>query len=271
MSFQGKRVLITGASRGIGESIALKLAENGAFIAIAAKTSDPHKTLPGTIHTVADAIEKRGGRALPLAVDIRDDDQVKWAVDQTVAAFGGLDILINNASAISLTGTLDTPLKRFDLMTSVNVRGTFAMTQSAMPHLIKGNNPHVLMLAPPLNMDPKWFKNNCAYTLSKYGMSMCVLGMAAEFRKNGVGVNALWPKTAIATSALKMIGGDDLINGARIPQIVADAAFEILGRPSATCTGNFFIDETILKDIGVTDFAPYAVNPAARLIPDFFL
>lgn len=271
MSFQGKRIFITGGSRGIGEAIALRLAADGARIAIAAKTTDPHPTLPGTIYTVCQAIRAAGGEGLPLAVDIRDENQVRDAVDKVVETFGGLDILINNASAISLTSTMDTPLKKFDLMMDINMRGTFVVTQTCLPYLLKGHNPHVLMLSPPLNMDPKWFRGHCAYTLSKYAMSMFVLGMAAEFRGSNVAFNALWPKTAIATSALKMIGGPELLDKTRTPAIVADAAHAILRQDSSTCTGQFFVDEDVLKQTGITDFDGYAVKAGSPLLPDFFL
>lgn len=271
MTLQNKTIFITGASRGIGREIALKAAVQGAKIVIAAKTTQPHPTLEGTIYTVAAEIEAAGGYALPLALDIRYEDDIRGAVETAVKTFGGIDILVNNASAIKLTGTLETPLKSFDLMSSVNVRGTFAVSQACIPFLKQSSNPHILNLSPPLTMTSKWFKNHCAYTLSKYGMSMCVLGMAEEFRKDGIAVNALWPRTAIATAALRMIGGDVLLPGTRYPAIVADAACEILSRPSAECTGNFFIDEDILREKGVTDFQAYALNPNKPLINDFFL
>jgi citronellol/citronellal dehydrogenase len=271
-SLKGKRIVISGGSRGIGEAIALKAAKEGASIAILAKTDEAHDKLPGTIHSVAKAIEKAGGKALPIKCDIRSDEQTSAAVNQVVEVFGGIDILINNASAIQLTGTLDTPMKRYDLMQDVNTRGTFMLSQLCLPHLIKGNNPHILTLSPPLNMDPKWFKDHVAYTISKYGMSMCVLGMSQEFKKDGVAVNALWPKTGIATAAIYMLGGDPLIQRCRSPEIMADAFYAIVTQPSKTCTGNFFIDEEVLKNKGVSDFDKYKVNTSAKeLLPDFFI
>lgn len=271
MSLQGKTLFITGASRGIGREIALRAAEDGANVVIAAKTSDPNPKLAGTIHSVADEVRAAGGQALPIMLDIRDDVQVGVAVEQAVTTFGGIDILVNNASAIQLTGTLETPMKRFDLMFGVNVRGTFAVSQACIPHLKKAANPHILNLSPPLSMKPHWFANHCAYTMAKYGMSMCVLGMSAEFQKDGIAVNALWPKTTIATAAVAMLGGDALVASSRTPRIVADAAHCILTRDSRACTGQFFIDEEVLTEQGHTDFAPYAMTPGARLIPDFFL
>jgi len=268
---KGKTLFITGASRGIGLAIGIRAARDGANIVIAAKTTDPHPRLPGTIFTAAKEIEAAGGQALPLMVDIRSEDQLAAAVEKTVEAFGGIDILVNNASAISLTGTLETPMKRYDLMHQVNIRGTYASSQACLPHLLKASNPHILNLSPPLNMSPRWFKNHVAYTMAKYGMSMCVLGMAAEFEDEGVAVNALWPRTAIATSAMKMIGGDDAIAACRTTDIMADAAHVILTRQSRTCTGNFFIDEDLLRSLGVTDFERYAVTPGAELLPDFFI
>jgi citronellol/citronellal dehydrogenase len=272
----GKTLLITGASRGIGLAIGLRAARDGANVAIAAKTTEPHPKLPGTIHTAAAEIERAGGGALPLAVDIRDEAAVQDAVAQTVARFGGIDILVNNASAINLTGTLATPMRRFDLMFGVNVRGTFLCSQTCLPHLLKaasaGRNPHILMLAPPLSMQARWFKNHVAYTMAKYGMSMCVLGMAEEFREAGVAVNALWPKTTIATAALAMIPGMmERLDNCRKPDIIADAAHAIFMRDARTATGNFYVDEEVLASEGVTDFARYAVKPGMSLIPDFFL
>jgi len=265
-----KTLFISGASRGIGLAIALRAAKDGANVVIAAKTADPHPKLPGTIYTAADEIRAAGGRALPLVVDIRHEDQVAAAVEQAVATFGGLDILVNNASAISLTGTLYTPPKRYDLMNQINARGTYVCSHYCLPHLLKAPNPHILNLSPPLSMDPKWFKNHVAYTMAKYGMSMCVLGMAAEF-EGQVGVNALWPQTAIATAAMSMIGGPQALAACRKPEIMADAAHWILTQPQAACTGNFFIDEELLRRQGVQDFEPYAVQPGAALIKDFFL
>jgi citronellol/citronellal dehydrogenase len=270
-TLKGKTLFITGASRGIGLAIARRAARDGANIVIAAKTSAPHPKLPGTIYTAAEEIEKEGGKALPLMVDIRDEGQIHAAVKQTVERFGGIDILVNNASAISLTGTLETPMKKFDLMFGVNVRGTYATTQACLPELLKAKNPHVLMLSPPLNMKPKWFQNHVAYTMAKYGMSMCVLGMAEEFREQGVAFNALWPRTTIATAAVNMLGGQDMMDASRTPDIMSDAAHAILTRDSRSCTGNFFLDEDLLRESGVTDFAKYAVKPGAQLIPDFFL
>jgi citronellol/citronellal dehydrogenase len=270
-TLKDKRIFITGASRGIGLAMALRAARDGAKIAIAAKTTEPHPKLPGTIYSAAEEIEAAGGTALPLLCDAREEDQVRAAVDKTVEAFGGLDILINNASAISLTGTLHTPMKKYDLMHSVNVRATYMTSQVCLPHLLKGNNPHILMNSPPLNMDPKWFKNHVAYTMAKYGMSMCVLGMAEEFRDEGVAVNALWPRTGIATAAIKMLGGDPMMAASRKPEIMSDAAHWVLTQDAKTCTGNFFIDEEVLKGAGVTDFDQYAYSPGTPLMPDFFL
>ncbi len=270
-NLKGKTLFITGASRGIGKAIALRAAADGANVAIAAKTAEPHPKLPGTIHSAAAEIEAAGGRALPLQVDIRDEGQIQAAVEQTVATFGGIDILINNASAISLTGTLETPLKRFDLMMGVNTRGTFACSQACVPHLRKAANPHILNLSPPLNLDPKWFKHHVAYTMAKYGMSLCVLGMAEEFKADGIAVNALWPRTVILTAALAMLGGLTPPENCRKPEIMADAAHLILTRDSRGHTGNFYIDDEVLRQAGVTDFEPYAVAPGKPLLPDLFL
>ncbi len=270
-SLAGKTLFITGASRGIGLAIARRAARDGARIAIAAKTVEPHPKLPGTIHTAAAEIEAAGGRALAIECDIRFEDQVEAAVARCVETFGGIDILVNNASAISLTGTLETPMKKFDLMHSVNVRGTYLCSRACLPHLFEAENPHVLNLAPPLNLDPRWFGSHVAYTMSKYGMSMCVLGMAEEFRTRGVAVNALWPRTAIATAAIAMIGGEAMLRFSRKPEILADAAHCILVRPARECTGNFFIDEEVLAADGVSDFAGYAVDPTAELVSDFFV
>lgn len=268
---RGKTLFITGASRGIGKAIALRAAADGANIVIAAKTAEPNPKLPGTIYSAAEEIEAAGGKALPLQVDIRDEEQIAGAVRQAVETFGGIDILINNASAINLTGTLETPMKRFDLMWSVNARGTFACSQACLPHLQKAANPHILTLSPPINLDPKWFKRHTAYTISKYGMSLCVLGMAEEFRKAGVAVNALWPRTVIATAALAMLGGAAPPERCRRPEIVADAAHVILTRESRSTTGNFFLDEDVLRETGVTDFEKYAVEPGQPLLTDLFL
>lgn len=270
--FKGKTVFITGGSRGIGKSIALKLAEYGANVAIAAKTVEPHPVLEGTIYTAAEEIEKAGGKALPLMVNIVNEQLVADAVQKTVDTFGGIDILINNASAINLTDTMNTPMKRFDLMHNVNVRGTYMVTKTCIPFLKKSPNPHVLTLSPPLNMDPKWFKGFLAYTLSKYGMSMCTLGFSEEYRYDGIAVNSLWPKTIIATAAVRFLFGSQKgIEMSRNPGIIADAAAEILSRNSKECTGNFFLDEDVLKEIGITDFLSYAVNPDYDLMPDIFI
>ena len=275
-SLRGKTLFVTGGSRGIGLAIALRAAQDGANVAIAAKTVDPHPKLPGTIHTAAASIEQAGGHALPIACDIRDESAVRAAVAATVERFGGVDILVNNASAISLTGTAATPMKRFDLMFAVNVRGTFLCSQVCLPHLkasaAAGRNPHVLMLSPPLNLDPKWFRNHVAYTMAKYGMSMCVLGMADEWRGDGIAVNALWPRTVIATAAVAMIpGAPERVDMMRRPDILADAAHAILTRDAKTATGRFLIDEDVLAEEGITDLARYAIKPGTPLLPDLFL
>ena len=269
-SLQGKTLFITGASRGIGLAIALRAAREGANIVVAAKTSTPHDLLPGTIYTAAQAIEAAGGKALPICVDIRFEEQLAEAVRQTVERFGGIDILVNNASAISLTGTAETPMKRFDLMMDVNLRGTFACSQMCLPHLAKAANPHILNLSPPLEMRAKWFAPHVAYTMAKYGMSMCVLGMAQEFAPLGIAVNALWPRSVIATAALRMIRGSNAERG-RTPEIVAEAAFHILTRDSRAATGNFFTDEQVLAEAGITELSRYALNPQLPLQADFFL
>ena len=268
---KGKTLFITGCTRGIGLAIGLRAARDGANVAVIGKTDEPHATLPGTVHTAAEEIEKAGGRALPLVADIRHEDEVRGAVEKTVEAFGGIDILVNNASAISLTGTLETSMKRYDLMHQVNTRGTFLCSQACLPHLKLAANPHILMLSPPLNLDPRWFGPHVAYTIAKYGMSLCVLGMAEEFRGDGIAVNALWPRTIIATSAIRVVGGDEGAKFARQPQIVADAAHAILVRESRATTGNFFLDDEVLREAGVTDLEPYAVEPGNDLFPDFFL
>jgi citronellol/citronellal dehydrogenase len=275
-NLRGKTLFISGGSRGIGLAIALRAARDGANIAIAAKTSAPNPKLPGTIHSAAAEIEAAGGMALPIACDIRDEPAVRAAVATTVDAFGGIDILVNNASAISLTGTLATPMKRFDLMFGVNVRGTFLCSQACLPHLdaaaAAGRNPHILTLSPPLNLDPKWFRDHGAYTMAKYGMSMCVLGMAEEFRAAGIAVNALWPRSVIATAAIAMIpGATDEMHRMRTPEIMADAAHAILTRDARTCTGNFLLDDEVLAEAGVTDLSRYAVKPGNLLLPDLFL
>ena len=268
---EGKTIFITGASRGIGKAIALRVAREGANVVVAAKTAEPHPRLPGTIHDTASEVEALGGQAMVCQMDIRDELQIANAMDRAVAHFGGIDVLINNASAINLTGTLGTPMKRFDLMFSVNVRGTFAASQAAIPHLLKAINPHILNISPPLNMRPQWFKDYTAYTMSKYGMSMCVLGMSAEFAEQGLAVNALWPKTAIATAALNMLDGAIKPDQCRTPEIMADAACVILARNSHGFTGKFLIDEEVLREAGVGDFAHYAVKPGVPLAPDLYL
>lgn len=263
-SLAGKTLFITGASRGIGKAIALRAAADGANVVIAAKTVEPHPKLPGTIYTAAEEVEAAGGRALPLAVDIRDEVAVHGAVQRAAARFGGIDILVNNASAISLTGTLDTPIKRFDLMMGINARGTFLCSQACLPHLKKAANPHILTLAPPPNLDARWLKNHVAYTIAKYGMSLCVIGMAEEFKPDGVAVNALWPRTVILTAAVRML--DEPVDPARCrkPEIMADAAHAILTRDSRGCTGNFFIDDAVLAEEGVGDFDQYNVVPGSH-------
>ena len=275
MSLQGKRIFVTGGSRGIGLAIALRAAADGALVAIAAKTSDPNPKLPGTIHSAAEEIRAAGGTALPIQCDLRDENQIADAVAQAAKEFGGIDILINNASAINLTRTEDTPAKRFDLMFDVNVRGTFLTSQAALPHLREsaeaGRNPHILTLSPPLSMKAKWFKNHVAYTMAKYGMSMCVLGMAEEFKRDGIAVNALWPRTAIDTAALQMIPGVDTA-ACRTPEILADTAHIILNRNSKECTGNFFVDDEVLAAEGITDLEKYSVVPGTKdFLLDFFL
>jgi len=271
----GKKIFITGGSRGIGLAIALRAARDGASIAIAAKTSDPNPKLPGTIHSAAEEIRAAGGTALPIQCDLRDEAQIAAAVSQAAETFGGIDILINNASAINLTPTEATPAKRFDLMFDVNVRGTFLTSQAAIPHLRAsaeaGRNPHILTLSPPLSMKAKWFQHHVAYTMAKYGMSMCVLGMSEEFRKTGIAVNALWPRTAIDTAALQMIPGIDTAT-CRTPEILADSAYVILNRASKDCTGNFFVDDEVLASVGVTDLEKYSVVPGTTdFLLDFFL
>jgi citronellol/citronellal dehydrogenase len=275
MSLAGKRMFITGGSRGIGLAIALRAAQDGAHIAIAAKTAEANPKLPGTIFSAAKEIEAAGGTALPIQCDIRDEAQIEAAIAKTAETFGGIDILINNASAINLTRTDQTPAKRFDLMFDVNVRGTFLTSQAALPHLRKsaeeGRNPHILNLSPPLSMKAVWFKNHVAYTMAKYGMSMCVLGMAEEFKRDGIAVNALWPRTVIDTAALQMIPGIDALAG-RKPEILADAAHIIFNRNSKECTGNFFVDDMVLASEGITDLEKYSVTPGTKdFLLDFFL
>ena len=271
-NLKNKTLFITGASRGIGKAIAVRAAKDGANIVIVAKTAEPHPSLPGTIYTAAEEIEKAGGKALPCVGDIRFEDQVQAAVDAAIKKFGGIDIVVKDASAINLTPTLETSMKRFDLMFSVNVRGTFLCSKLCIPYLKEADNPHILNMSPPLNMDPKWFQHHLAYTMSKYGMSMCVLGMAEEFKKDGIAVNALWPRTAIATAAVKnLLGGKAAVNHSRKPEIVADAAYLILTQNSKECTGNFFIDDEVLIEHGFSDLGKYSVVPGEKLIPDFFL
>ncbi|HEX5659075.1 MAG TPA: NAD(P)-dependent oxidoreductase [Polyangiales bacterium] len=272
MSLAGKTLFITGASRGIGLAIALRAARDGANIAIAAKTAEPHKHLPGTIYEAAHQIEAAGGRALPLIVDVRDEASVNAAVAETVAKYGGIDICVNNASAIQLTGTLETELKRYDLMNQVNARGTFLVSRACIPHLKKAKNPHVLMLSPPLDMSPKWFGPHVAYTMAKFGMSLCVLGMAAEFKREGIAFNALWPRTAIATAAVEFaLTGKDSLRGCRTPEILADAAHTIFEKPARELTGQFLIDDTFLYGEGERDFDRYRVDKNVPLMPDFFV
>ncbi|MHA1536498.1 MAG: SDR family oxidoreductase [Alphaproteobacteria bacterium] len=269
-SLKGKTLFISGGSRGIGLAIAKRAAADGANIAIAAKTVEPHPKLPGTIYTAAEEIEAAGGRALPLQVDIREEAQVMAAVEKTAETFGGVDICINNASAISLTGTMDTPMKRYDLMHQINARGTYLVSRTCLPYLMQAENPHILTLASPLNMEERWFAPHVAYTMAKFGMSMCVLGMAGEFRGKGIAVNALWPRTVILTAALQQIPGIQ-DERCRKPEIMADAAHAILTRKAADCTGNFFIDDEVLAEAGITDLDRYAVKPGMDLLPDFFI
>jgi citronellol/citronellal dehydrogenase len=270
-SLKNKILFITGGSRGIGRAISLKAARDGARIAIAAKTIHPHPKLEGTIFSVAKEIEAAGGEALPLQMDIREEEQIIHAVEETVKIFGGIDILVNNASAISLTPTLETEMKKFDLMFHINVRGTFATSKACLPYLKKASNPHILTLSPPLNLKPSWFSSHIAYTISKYGMSMCVLGMAEEFKQEKIAVNALWPRTVIATAAARMLGGEEMLAVARKPEIVADAAYIILNKASHECSGNFFIDEEVLSNAGIKNLESYSMRPGSSLLQDFFL
>lgn len=271
-TLEGKTLFISGASRGIGLAIAKRAAADGANIAIAAKTAEPHPKLPGTIYTAAEEIEEAGGQALPVVCDIRDEEQVQAAVAATVERFGGLDICVNNASAISLTGTLQTEMKRYDLMHQINTRGTFLVSKTCLPHLLEAENPHILNLSPPLNMEEKWFAPHVAYTMAKFGMSLCVLGMAGEFRDKGVAVNALWPRTTIATAAVKnLLGGDDMVAHSLKPEVMADAAHVILTRPSREFTGNFCVDDEVLASVGITDLTSYRVVPENEPYPDFFV
>jgi citronellol/citronellal dehydrogenase len=271
-TLKGKTLFISGASRGIGLAIALRAARDGANIAIAAKTAEPHPKLKGTIYTAADDVRAAGGKALPLLCDIRDEAQVMAAIEQTVAEFGGIDICVNNASAISLTDSQMTEMKRFDLMMGINTRGTFMVSKYCIPHLKKAGNPHILMLSPPLDMKPKWFAHSTAYTMAKFGMSMCVLGLAAEQKGAGIAVNALWPRTTIATAAVgNLLGGDAMMRASRTPEIMGDAAYAILTRPSREFTGQFCIDDKVLYQSGVRDFERYRVDATVPLMSDFFV
>jgi citronellol/citronellal dehydrogenase len=274
MSLAGRTVFITGASRGIGLAIGLRAAADGANVVVTGKTTDPHPKLPGTIFSAAEAIERAGGQALAVAMDLREEPQVKAAVTAAVARFGGIDVLVNNASAIYLTGTLETPIRRFDLMHQVNTRGTYLATQHCLPHLLRAANPHVLNIAPPLNLNPRWFAPHVAYTMAKYGMSLCVLGMAEEFKAQGVAVNALWPRTAIDTAAISFIAGEATRQRrTRKPAIMADAAHAVLIRPSRECTGRFLLDDEVLAEAGISDLSGYRQDGAVEteLMPDFFL
>jgi citronellol/citronellal dehydrogenase len=271
-TLKGKTLFITGASRGIGKAIGLRAAQDGANVVIAAKTTDPNPKLPGTIYSAAEEIEKAGGRALPCVVDIRDEAQVLSAVAKAVETFGGIDILVNNASAISLSGTVETPMKRYDLMHQINTRGTYLCSQACIPHLLKSERPHILNISPPLSMDPKWFGPHVAYTMAKYGMSMCVLGMAEEFKARNIAVNALWPRTVIATAAVQnLLGGDAVMKGSRKPEIMGDAAHAILTSPHMSITGKFLIDDEVLRSVGVTNLDHYSLVPGSELFPDYFL
>ena len=274
-SLKNKTLFITGASRGIGKAIALRAARDGANVVIAAKTAEAHPKLPGTIYSAKEEIEAAGGKALACIVDVRFEEQIQEAVKQAVATFGGIDILVNNASAISLSGTVDTPLKRFDLMHGINTRGTFACSQACIPHLSKAENPHILNISPPLNMEAKWFAPHVAYTMAKFGMSMCVLGMAEELKGQKIAVNALWPRTVIATAAVQnLLGGDATVRGSRKPDIMADAAYAIFTRKSSDFTGHFCIDDEILRESGVTDLSSYSMTPGmseSELLPDYFI
>ena len=272
MSLKGKTLFITGASRGIGLAIGLRAARDGANIAIAAKTAEPHPKLAGTIYTAAEDIERAGGKALPLVVDVRDEANVKEAIDKAAAHFGGIDIVVNNASAISLTPVTHTDMKRFDLMHQINTRGTFVVSKWAIPHLVKAANPHILMISPPLDMKEKWFAPHTAYTIAKFGMSQVVLGLAGELRGKGIAVNALWPRTVIATAAVQnLLGGDAVIRASRKPEIMADAAYAVFSTPSRELTGRFLVDDTFLAEHGVTDFEQYRVDPTQKLASDFFV
>ena len=269
--FKNKTVIMSGGSRGVGLEIAKALGKDGANIAILAKTTEPHPTLPGTIFTAADEIEEVGGTALPIVCDIRYEDQVEAAVEETVNKFGGIDICINNASAINLTDTVNTPMKRYDLMHNINVRGTFMLSQKCIPHLIKGDNSHILTLSPPLDIARKWFGMTLAYTTAKYGMSLVAHGLAEELGKHNVASNCLWPRTSLDTAAVRNVIGEELVKGSRKPSIYADAAYAVLKRDSSSCTGNFFLDQDVLEEEGVTDFDQYAIDPEAKLVSDFFV
>ena len=271
-SFGGRTLLISGGSRGIGLAIALRAARDGANVALIAKTDRPHPKLEGTIHTAAAAIEEAGGNALPIVGDIRDEDRVAAAVAETVERFGGIDVCVNNASAINLVGTEQIEMKRYDLMQNINARGTFVLSKLAIPHLRESANPHVLTLSPPLSLDPRWARDHVAYTIAKYGMSLCTLGMAAEFRDDGIAFNSLWPRTIVATAAVQnLLGGDEAMARARTPEIMSDAAHAILTRPSRECTGNFFLAEDVLVEEGITDFTGYAAAPGAEPLPDLYV
>ncbi len=271
-SFEGKTVFITGSSRGLGKAIGLRFAAEGANVVVVAKTVEPHPRLPGTIYTAAEEMNAAGGKGLAIQTDLRSEEQINAAVDKAVETFGGIDILVNNASALHLINTLGTTAKRYDLMTQVNVRGTFFAGKACIPHLAKAENPHILNISPPLNLDPRWFAQSLAYTITKYGMSMCVLGWAEELKDQGIAANCLWPKTLIDTSAVQnLLGGPDMAKRGRTTDIVGDAAHAICSRPSRECTGNFFIDEDILRETGVEDFDKYAIDPSQELVPDFFL
>jgi citronellol/citronellal dehydrogenase len=270
-ALRGRTIFITGSSRGIGREIALRCAKDGANIVITGKTDQPHNKLPGTIHTVAEEVAQAGGRSLAIHLDVRDEVALRNAVEEAAAHFGGLDILVNNASAINLTPTLDTPSRRLDLMWEVNTRATFLASQAAIPFLKRAPNPHILTLSPPLNLDAKWFAPHVAYTISKYGMSLCALGMAREFKQDGIAVNCLWPRTTIATAAIEFNFPEGLMQASRHPTIVADAAYLILTQGSRECTGNFFVDEEVLRGAGMADFTQYAVSPGTQLYTDLFL
>ena len=271
-SLKGKTLFITGASRGIGLAIALRAARDGVNVAIAAKTTEPHPRLKGTIYTAADDVRAAGGKALPLVCDIRDEAQVMTAIEKTIAEFGGIDICVNNASAISLTNSQATDMKRFDLMMGINTRGTFMVSKYCIPHLKKADNPHILMLSPPLDMKPKWFEHSTAYSIAKYGMSLCVLGLSAELRSAGIAVNALWPRSTIATAAVgNLLGGEAMMRASRTPDIMGDAAYAIFTKPAREFTGQFVIDDKVLYDSGVRDFARYRVDPSVPLMSDFFV